>query len=113
MGLFGDLKDEAISAMIKSKINDKIKEFGNMISFKLDSDAKTIEAAIKLQGEPSDITTCMSYEVLPSDEKGANIKLKNISCSKQWVDIIVRDFLNREQTINIPTKFANIIGLVL
>lgn len=113
MGLFGNLKDSAVSAIIKSKVNDKIKEFGNMISINLDSSAKTINLSVLLKGEEKLITATASYEVLPPTDEGAVLKLSNISCSKTWMDVVVRDMLSREKTVVIPTKYASMVGLVL
>lgn len=106
------MKDRAVSKGVAVALNYKMKEFGEMLKFDLDSKRKTIEVSIILKGEkePLDIKV-NSYELMIEDEKHYLVA-NDIVTSREWINTVASQYLSG-QRFEIPAEYAKMLQLVV
>ena len=106
-----NLKDKAISATVKTAINLKIKEFGEMLNLKLNSQNKTIELKLILLGEKEPLYVRVgNYDISNEGEK-YYLMTKDIKTSKEWINIVAKNYLEN-QKFEIPKNIAKTIKII-
>lgn len=107
-----NFKDDALSASVQTLVNSKIKDFGEMLKFNLDSKNKTIELEVILDGEKEPLDVKIdNYEITKEDGK-YYISVKNIATSRKWINVVASEYLN-SQKFEIPAKYAKILKLIV
>jgi len=107
-----NLKDKAISAIVKTVINLKIKEVGKMLRLNLDSQNKKIELELMLLGEKEPLYVEVgSYEI--SEEEGRYFLIvKDIKTSREWINIVAKNYLEN-QKFEIPENVAKTLKIIV
>ena len=110
--MFTGAKDKGLSLTVQAAINHKIKEFGEMLKFNLDSKTKTIELEIMLDGEKEPLHIKVNkYEI--SEESGKHYLIANdIVTSRAWINTIASQYLSG-QKFEIPSEYASILKVVV
>ena len=110
--LFTGVKDKGVSVAVKMAINSKIKEFGEMLKFNLDSETKTIELEILLDGEKEPLHVKVNnYKLIKENDKHY-LQANDITTSRTWINTVASHYLSG-QKIEIPAKYAQILSLVV
>jgi hypothetical protein len=109
--MFETFKDKAVSFALGQVINFKIKEFGEMLNLKLDSQNKTIELELMLLGEKEPLSIEVgNYEVCEEDGQYYLIA-KDIKTSREWINIIAKNYLE-DQKFEISQHIADTIKII-
>ena len=87
------------SKSTKLVINLTIKDYGDMIEFKLDHNKKNLYAKILLKGEDTPIE--LNIERYQIDIDLGYIKILSANTSKEWLDAILNNFIINKP-INVP-----------
>ena len=110
--LFAGAKDKGLSVAVQTAINYKIKEFGEMIKFNLDSKTKTIELEIMLDGEKEPLNVKVnSYKLTQEDDK-YYLVANDIVTSRAWINTVASQYLSG-QKFQIPAEYAQMLKLVV
>jgi len=114
---FRDIKNSILETLVKKFVNNNIREYGEMINFKIDSKNKDIELEILLKGEIENIFIKIEkYEVVFKDNSYF-IKFKNISVSREWIEVLIHNLLIPNfapgKMIEIDSTYAKIIDLLI
>jgi hypothetical protein len=110
-GTITGLKDRALSKGVELALNSRIKRFGTMLSFQLDSQRKTIELTILLKGEKEPLqVTVERYEIVREGEK-YYLLAENILTSREWINTVAESYL-AGQRFEIPERYAKMLMLV-
>ncbi len=106
------VKDKTLSRAIALAVNTKIRKFGTMLDFKLDSRTKTIELEIMLKGETEPLfVKVQRYEIL--EENGRYFLLaERIVTSREWINVVAESYL-QGQRIEIAPRYARLLQLVV
>jgi len=105
-------KDKTLSRVVKEAFNYKLKEYGEIVEFHLDSDAKTITLEVLLEGEVEALRVeVKSYEIIQEDEKHF-LLVNDIITSRAWINTLVEKHLDR-QKFQIPNEYVKILKLVV
>jgi hypothetical protein len=110
-GSFGGFRDKALSKGVELAVNSRIRRFGKVLKFQLDSREKTIELEILLKGEHEPLrVTVERYEIV---EEGGRYYLlaENIVTSREWINTVAESYLVG-QRFEIPERYAKILLLV-
>lgn len=112
MGFLRKAKDSAVSFTAEKILSSKIKRYGDMLDLNIDSENKRISLQVLLKGEPEPLTIKInSYEFFTEEEK-KYILISNIVTSKEWMNLVIQDFLP-EKKIEIPPNFFGIAKMLL
>lgn len=99
MSPFTSLKDRLIAKAAKMWFNQKYKHYGKMTNIQIDSIARSIHVELDLKGESSPIQiNVKSYELLGKSSE-TQIALGEIETSREWVNLLIHDYLPPEKKI--------------
>ena len=110
--IFSEVKDRSLCVAIQTAINHKIKDFGEILEFNLDSKNKTMTLEIMLDGEKDSLhVEINSYELM--EEKGKHYLVVNdIVTSRIWINTISSQYLNK-QKFEIPDEYAKMLKFIV
>ena len=104
-------KDKALSLGVKQAVNYKLKEIGEMLKFNLDSERKTIELEILLDGEKETLhVTIHHYAIMQEGDKHFLVA-KKIITSRKWMNTMAEQYLAGKK-LEIPNEYASMLKLV-
>ena len=102
-------KDKTLSFLLEKSVSFYIKEFGEIISFELNSINRSIYLKIDLKGELEHIELeVIDYKIL---EEGY-ITFKEIKSSREWINILASAHLNSLK-IEIPKEYIKYLKVIL
>jgi hypothetical protein len=105
MGIF----DNAISAGVKMAVNHLLADIGSLSQLHLDIKAKTVTGTVELVGEASPVDFQVGQYELAKKEDGVYIKLKDITCSREWLQKALTKF-QPEPVVKLPEKLASAVS---
>jgi hypothetical protein len=101
--------DNAISAGVKMAVNQMLADIGSISQLHLDIKAKTVTATVELVGEVSPIDFQVGKYELSKKDDGVYITLKEITCSREWLQKAVQKF-EPEPQVKLPEKLASAVS---
>jgi len=110
--MFKKMKDAALSKGAKVAINSYIKEYGKMLKLNLDSENKSIDLEVLLDGETEPLSvTVERYEL--TEEHGKNLlKIYGIHTSRAWINTIAASYLEGK-SFEIPEEYAKMLKVIV
>ena len=109
---FAKIKDKVASFSIETFLKGTFNRYGEMLDFNIDSENKNIFMKVKLKGEPEPITFSLKNYSFTKESELTKIQFEKIEISKEWMDIVAKDFfVNKKLTI--PSKYSGIIKMLL
>ena len=110
--MFKKIKDAGFSKGLKLAINRKVKEYGKMLKLNLDSNSKTIELELMLDGEKEPLHVKVNnYEL--KEENGSYFLIANdIVTSRAWINTVSEQYLNGHK-LEIPQEYAKLFKVVV
>jgi hypothetical protein len=112
MGLIRNIKDRALQVGAKHYANQHLQRYGHMTNLQIDSVTRTIHFEILLKGETTPLTGSAKYEPKLDGEKKL-LEFTEIQTSREWMNLLIQDFL-KTRAIEIPPGIpATIVKLLL
>jgi hypothetical protein len=106
------MKDAALSKGAKIAINNQIKEYGKMLKLNLDSEKKSIEMEVMLEGEKESLTVNVQrYEMTQQGDKHF-LKIQGVKTSRTWINTVASSYLEGK-TFEIPAEYAKMLKVVI
>jgi hypothetical protein len=107
--IFDKPKDLVIQNILQYYFGRYIKR---MLELSVDRENRKLHALVELHGEEKPIAVDVEYEIVINDTMdGARIKANSISVSREWIDLIAKEFVGQEFHIE-GKNSARIIKLV-
>ena len=110
--MFRKMKDATLSKGVKIAINHKVKEYGKMIKLNLDSDNKTIELELMLDGEKEPLHVKVNHYKLSQENNRHYLVAENIVTSRAWINTVASQYLHG-QKFEIPEEYAKLLKVVV
>ena len=107
-----NIKDIALSKGIKIAINNQIKEYGKMLKFNLNSEQKSIDMELMLDGEKEPLTVNIKSYKLREESGKYFLEIHGINTSRAWINTVASSFLEGK-TFEIPAKYAKMLKVVI
>ena len=105
-------KDTVLSKGIKIAINNQIKEYGKMLKLNLDSNNKSIEMEVMLEGEKEPLTVNVQKYEMTQEGKKHFLKIQGVKTSRAWINTVASSYLEGK-TFEIPAEYANMLKVVV
>lgn len=91
--MFGQLakgmKDGALAMALKSYLNDRLSDYGEVLDCQIDTGANRLSLRVILRGEAEAISAAVERYELQREADERYIVLKNFSCSRQWIALLL------------------------
>jgi len=100
-------KDSALSLLIKSFVNDKFGQYGEVQDCSIDSKNNKLIAQVLLKGERERVTASIDRYEIEQEGEDSYIVLKRFSSSREWLALLLNRFL-KDKRYKLPpavTKF--------
>jgi hypothetical protein len=111
-GLFTHARDATASHLAEHALQRKIKEYGDMIDLKINSQDKTITLELLLKGEQQPMKFMVDkYEIIEGPETDYLV-IQKARASREWMDALAQNFLVGKN-IPIPHKQSKMLKLAL
>ena len=95
-----ELKDSAIAMALKAYLNDKFKEYGEVMDCELDTTTGRMRLHALLRGEAEPITAGVERYELKRDSEGTYVVLHKLSSSRAWLTTLLNMlFANKRYAI--------------
>jgi hypothetical protein len=112
MSIIKLIKDDFFSFVIRTIAKIKIKRYGEMLDFQIDSENHKILIKVSLKGEPEPlIITVNKYEIVKELDQ-EYLEIKSVTTSKEWMNLLIEDFL-KDQRFPLPEKGSGVIKMVI
>jgi len=112
-----NIKNSAISELAKKFVNNFIRDYGKMVNLKIDSKNKNIELEVLLKGEKENIIVKIEEYKVDSDNGENVIKFKNITASREWVEVLINNMvipnIAPKRMFKIDSIYSDIIKLLI
>ncbi len=105
-------KDIAISKGLQMTANNLIKEYGKVLKLNVNSNDKSIDLEIMLEGELEPISVKIDKYTLIEKNGKKFIKIDDIHTSRTWLNRVAVNFLNGKE-FELPDKYADIIETLI
>jgi hypothetical protein len=99
--MFNAAKDALASQAAQAWANNLIARYGKVQDLKIDSRRKTMEVSCLLEGELTPITVKIENYVVEIERDKKFIRATDFSCTRPWLQNLLRDFGPR-QRIELP-----------
>ena len=109
---FAKIKDKVASFSIETFLKFTFNRYGEMLDLNIDSENKNIFMKVELKGEPEPITISLKNYSFTKENDLTKIQFEKIEISKEWMDIVAKDFFI-DKKIPIPLKYSGIIKMLL
>lgn len=110
--MFRKMKDATLSKGAKIAINQKVKEYGKMIKLNLDSECKTIELELMLDGEKESLHVKVNHYKLSQEHDRHYLMAEDIVTSRAWINTVSSQYLHG-QKFEIPQEYAKLLKVVV
>ncbi len=105
-------KDMVLSQGAKMAINNQIKEYGKMLKFNLNSEQKSIEMEVMLDGEHEPLKVHVrNYEMTEENSKHY-LKIHGVNTSRAWINTMASSYLEGK-TFEVPAEYAKMLKVVI
>lgn len=111
MGLIRSIKEMALQAGAKHFANERIEKYGLMTNLQIDSANRTIHFEILLKGETTPVTGSAKYEPKVDGAKKL-LEFTDIQTSREWIDLLIHDFL-KTRVIELPEGLPATVAKLL
>jgi hypothetical protein len=111
MGLIRNIKDWALQAGAKHFVNERIHKYGHMTNLQIDSATRTIHFEILLKGETTPVTGSAKYQPKLDGEKKL-LEFTDIQTSREWMNVLIQDFL-KTRVVELPDGLPATIAKLL
>ena len=106
------MKDAALSKGIRIAINSQIKEYGSMLKLNLNSQEKSIDIEVLLEGESEPLSVHIGkYEL--AEEHGVHfLKIHDVLTSRAWINTVASNYLEGKK-FEIPPEYARMLKIIV
>jgi len=110
--LLNNVKDQTLSFAMREFVNYKIKEYGAMLKLNLDSEKKSIEMEVMLDGEKEPLTVSVDRYTLIQKGERHFLQIEGISTSRAWINTVASSYLEG-QRFEIPAEYAKMLKIIV
>lgn len=106
------MKDIALAKGLQVAINTYIKEYGKILRLDLNSQDKSIETEMMLDGEKEPLTVIVSrYEIVQKEDRHLLI-VHGVEASRSWINSVASSHLEGKSFL-IPSKYVTMLKAVV
>jgi hypothetical protein len=105
-------KDSCLSFGAQKFINYKLSKVGKVLKLKLDSDTKTIEIEIMLDGEKEPLSVRVERYWTIEEDGHHYLMADGISTSRRWIDTVAEHFVSGKR-FEIAPEYVKMLSLVV
>jgi hypothetical protein len=83
------IKDSALALSLKTFLNDRFSEVGEVLECELDTKICKIVLTLELPGEPEPVELTLDHYTLEHEHGHRYVVIGTLSCSREWVGLLL------------------------
>ena len=103
------MKDKALSTGAKIAINKHMKDYGEIVELNLNSQLKSMNLEVRLDGESESLAVQIENYAITEDN---HIKVSGITSSRIWINKLASKHLEGKE-LSIPSEYAKMLRAVV
>lgn len=111
-GAINSVKDSGASTAIQSWLAREMADYGEVLNFKIDTQAQRAELHVHLKGERDRLTVHIQGWNIVTENEADFVVVKNAQASREWVNAVMRNFLIGKKH-KIPAQYSGMAKMVL
>ena len=111
-GAINQVKDSGAASAIQSWLTREMADYGEVLDFKLDTQAQKGELHVHLKGERDRLTVHLDGWRMVSEGGNDYIVVKHAHASREWVNAVMRNYLIGKKH-KIPAQYSSMAKMVL
>ena len=110
--MFSKFKDKSLSVAAKMAVNTQLKEYGKMLKLNLNSEEKSIELEVMLEGEKEPLTVKVENYALEEEKGKYFLKIYGVETSRAWINTLASSYLEGK-SFEIPAEYAKMLKVIV
>ena len=106
------MKDMALSKGAKIAINKQIEAFGVVTALTLDTQNRSIELDVMLEGELETLHVSVGKYEITGEAGSKRLRVSEISTSRQWINTLATKYLEGK-SFDLPDAYAKTIEALI
>jgi hypothetical protein len=108
LGKLKGMKDGAIALFLKSFVNEKLAQYGEIQECQVDTANNRVQLKVMLKGEREAIDLAVERYEIESVAGDRFIRLKTFACSREWIGVALNHRLADKQ-FKLPSAVASLL----
>lgn len=108
LGKLKGMKDGAIALFLKSYVNEKLPQYGEIRECQVDTANSRVQLKVMLKGEQDAIQLAVERYELERVGDERYIRLKAFSCSREWIAVALNQSLV-DKRYKLPAAVASLL----
>jgi hypothetical protein len=106
--LMSGVKDGALSISLKSFLNDRFHDFGEVLDCEVDTRATRLQVHVRLKGETEPITAAIERYEIKDTPDGRVVVLHKFSTSREWITKLLTRIFSGKQ-YKLPSAVSKLL----
>lgn len=102
------VKDGALAVGLKAYVNDKLKDYGEVLDCSIDTGKNTLSFRARLRGDREPVSATVSRYELEREGEDTYLTVKAINTSREWISLLLNKLLIGRR-FKIPSKVAGLL----
>ncbi|SEQ75605.1 hypothetical protein SAMN04488038_11092 [Solimonas aquatica] len=102
------VKDGALAVGLRAYVNDKLKEYGEVLDCQIDTSKNTLSLRAQLRGDPQPVSATIKRYELEREDGEVYFSIKAVETSREWVTLLLNKLLIGRR-FKIPSKVAGLL----
>ena len=107
-GLARGMKDGALAVSLKAYVNDRLRDYGEIVECSIDTQLSRLTVKAMLKGERDPVTATVERYEIETEGEQRYIKLKQFSSSRTWLTLMLNKLL-ADKRYKIPTAVGKML----
>ena len=112
MGALNQVKDSGASIAVERWLARELADYGELLDFKINSKARTVEFHVMLKGEKERLTVVIDEYELSQRGSEDFVTIKRARASREWVQAVMRNFMINKPH-KIPAQYSGMAKMLL
>lgn len=102
------LKDGALAVGLKAYVNDKLKDYGEVLDCQIDTRKGKLSFRAKLRGDPGTVDAAIDRYDVEREGEDVYVAIRSFSTSREWITLLLTKLLIGKR-FKIPSKVASLL----
>lgn len=102
------LKDGALAVGLKAYVNDKLKEYGEVLDCQIDTQHNKLNFRALLRGERTPVDASVDRYDIEREDGEVYVVIRSFSTSREWITLLLTKLLIGKR-FAIPSKVASLL----
>jgi len=106
------VKDKILSIVARKFANSYIEKYGKILKLEFDSQLKTIDLEVMLDGEKEPLILAINHYEIIQEGSAFFFIINDIKSSRRWINTLAKQYIYKKR-FSMPAEYAKILKIVV